>query len=78
MGWELFGRAAFRRGKWKITWIEKPFGSSDFELFDIKADPGESRNVRAMHPEIYRQMVDGFQDYARTNGIVIDRPPHWR
>ena len=30
MGWELFGRTAFRRGKWKITWTEKPFGPSDF------------------------------------------------
>ena len=78
MGWELFGRAAFRRGKWKITWIEEPFGPSDFELFDIEADPGESRNVRAMYPDIYRQIVDGFDEYARTNGIVIDRPPHWR
>ena len=78
MGWELFGRTAFRRGKWKITWIEKPFGSSDFELFDIDADPGESRNVRDAYPEICRQMVEGFEAYARTHGIVIARPPHWR
>jgi arylsulfatase A-like enzyme len=78
MGWELFGRSAFRRGKWKITWIERPFGSGEFELFDIETDPGESRNVRAMYPDVYRQMVDGFEQYARTNGIVIARPPHWR
>ena len=78
MGWELFGRTAFRQGKWKITWIEEPLGASDFELFDLETDPGESRNVRARHPEIYRQMVDGFEEYARTNGIVIARPQHWR
>ena len=77
MGWELFGRTAFRRGKWKITWTEKPFGSSEFELFDIESDPGESQNVRETYPDVYGQMVDGFEAYARSNGIVIARPPHW-
>ena len=75
MGWELFGRTAFRRGKWKITWIEKPFGSSDFELFDIESDPGESLNVRSTFPDVYARMVDGFEEYARSNGIIIARPP---
>jgi arylsulfatase len=78
MGWELFGRSAFRHGKWKITWIEKPFGSSDFELFNMETDPGETRNVRAMYPVVYQQMVEGFDEYGRTNGIVIARPQHWR
>ena len=73
MGWELFGRAAFCRGRWKITWIEKPFGPSDFELFDITADPGETRDVRKMHLDIYRQMVEGFEEYARSQRCR-DRP----
>ena len=77
MGWELFGRAAFRRGRWKITWIEKPFGAGAFELFDIEADPGETRDVCAMYPDVYAQMVEGFEAYARTNGVVISRPPYW-
>jgi arylsulfatase len=77
IGWELFGRAALRRGNWKITWIEKPFGSSEFELFDLQADPGETRNLRHEHPEIYQQLVKDFQAYARKNGVVIVRPDHW-
>ena len=78
MGWELFGRAAFRRGKWKITWIEQPFGASAFELFDIESDPGETRDVRATFPDVYKDMVAGFDEYARTNGVIISRPPHWQ
>jgi arylsulfatase len=77
MGWELFGRAAYRRGPWKITWIEKPFGASEFELFDIDADPGESRDVRQQHPDVYRAMVEGFEQYERANGVVIVRPEFW-
>ena len=78
MGCELFGRGSFYRGRWKITWIEKPFGASAFELFDIAADPGESRDVRKVHPDIYQQMVEGFEDYVRSSGVVIVRPPHWQ
>lgn len=78
MGWELFGRAAFRRGKWKITWIEKPFGAGAFELFDIEKDPGESRDLRQRHPEEYQKMVAGFEQYARTKGVIIVRPDHWQ
>lgn len=77
MGWELFGRAAFRQGRWKITWTEKPFGPSDFELFDIDADPGESRDIRSMHPKEYQRLLDGFESYVRENGVVIDRPESW-
>jgi arylsulfatase len=77
MGWELFGRTAFRRGPWKITWIEKPFGPSDFELFHIDSDPGETQDLREQHPDVYRQMLDGFEHYARTNGVIIVRPGFW-
>ena len=77
MGWELFGRTAFRRGKWKITWIEKPFGTSKFELFDIESDPGETTDLRNVHPELFRELLDGFEKYADSNGVVISRPAHW-
>jgi arylsulfatase len=77
IGWELFGRAAFRRGKWKITWTEKPFGLSDFELFDIDKDPGESRDLRQLHPEQFARMVADFEEYVRAKGVIIVRPDHW-
>jgi arylsulfatase A-like enzyme len=77
MGWELFGRAAFRQGRWKITWTEKPFGPSAFELFDIEADPGESRDLRSAYPEEYRRLLADFESYVREKGVIIDRPETW-
>ncbi|MFO0915023.1 MAG: arylsulfatase [Pirellulales bacterium] len=77
MGWELFGRAAYRRGNWKITWIEKPFGASDFELFDVAKDPGESRDVRREHPDVFRELSAGFDEYVQSRGVIISRPPYW-
>lgn len=77
MGWELFGRAAFRRGPWKITWIEKPFGTGEFQLFDMEHDPGESRDVRQQHPDEYQRLVAGFEEYQRKKGVIVVRPEHW-
>lgn len=38
-----------RKGKWK--WIENCF-SSDQELYDLKEDPGETKNLKSVYPEI--------------------------
>ncbi|KAF1345861.1 alkaline-phosphatase-like protein [Delphinella strobiligena] len=38
--WELFGRLAVRKGKWKATYIPKPYGPEKWELFDLEQDPG--------------------------------------
>ena len=64
MGWELFGRAAYRKRNWKITWIERPFGKGRFELFDVVNDPGETRDLR-----------DTRLKLAKINQEGIDRTP---
>jgi arylsulfatase A-like enzyme len=42
-------RAAVRRGQWKLVW--HALLPSRVELFDLAADPGETRNLAADHPE---------------------------
>ena len=42
-------RAALREGSWKLVWqVTLP---SRVELFDLASDPGEQRDVAALHPE---------------------------
>jgi arylsulfatase len=78
MGWELFGRAAYRRSRWKITWVEPPSGPGEFELFDILHDPGETVNLRASQPELFGELTKAWHDYARHNGVVVSRPAAWQ
>lgn len=71
MGWELFGRCAIRKGKWKITKIESPFGKGVFELFDMEKDPTESLDVSKQYPEIYSEMIRHWNNYVKDNGVIM-------
>jgi arylsulfatase A-like enzyme len=41
LAWEIFGNHALRQGDWKLRWQFKPFGTGDWELFDLARDPTE-------------------------------------
>jgi arylsulfatase len=71
LAWELFGNRAVRRGDWKLRWQVKPFGKGDWELFDLASDPAERKDLAAQHPEKVREMVALWDNYVRTNHVVL-------
>jgi arylsulfatase len=71
MGWELFGRCALRKGKWKITKIEPPFGKGVFELFNMEKDPTESNDLSKQYPDKYTEMLAHWKDYVKDNGVIL-------
>ncbi len=52
-------RAAIRRGPWKLVVSPRP--KLPLELYDLEADPGETRDVAAAHPDI----VEGLRGLLR-------------
>lgn len=77
IGWELFGRAAYRIGDWKIVWAELPFGQGKFELFNVETDPGETRDLRSQSPEKFDSLFRAWQTYVDEHGVILHRPEHW-
>ncbi len=76
LGWELFGNRAIRQGDWKISWLISPFGTSDWQLFNLADDPGEQDDLSNKFPEKKKELVALWDEYVRTNGIVMgDRTP---
>jgi arylsulfatase A-like enzyme len=71
LAWELFGNRAVRQGDWKIRWEYKPFGTEEWELYDLKADPAERKNVAAENPERMRAMVALWDCYVRENNVIL-------
>lgn len=75
VGWELFGRAALRQGKWKIVHLEKSHGGAGegdegWELFNLEEDPGETLDLASSNPEKLAHMLDLWSDYVATSQVV--------
>ncbi len=65
------GRVALRQGRRKLTNLERPFDESRLELFDLQADPGETRNLAETMPGKYEEMLELWSVERRARGIVL-------
>ena len=73
-GWELHGRAAMRIGDWKILFLQPPQGKADWELFNLKTDPGETNDLNKEKPERFKQLKDAWDRYVAESGVVWANP----
>jgi arylsulfatase len=70
-GWELFGRCAVRRGEWKALLIPPPDGPGAWQLYDLSADPGETRDLAAQEPQRLAGLIADWQAYVEETGVLI-------
>ncbi|MBC2840448.1 arylsulfatase [Robiginitalea sp. SC105] len=54
-----------QKGRWKIANTQRPLNRSRFELYDLGTDPGEQHDLKDEAPEIFSEMMDAWEDYAR-------------
>ena len=79
---ELHGSRSVRRGRYKLVW-EQPAGNTwwgfpiperwyRWQLYDLETDPGESTDISAEHPDLVRELMGIWDDYAEANQIARD------
>ncbi|KXJ96180.1 putative arylsulfatase [Microdochium bolleyi] len=68
-GWELFGRRALRRGKWKAVFAPAPQGSNSWELYDVSEDVMERNNLSRQEPEVLSQLLMEWEKYYSETGM---------
>ena len=73
LGYELSGNAALFRGDYKLVRNLPPTGDGRWRLFDLKTDPGETRDLAAAMPDRFAAMLADYRAYAKANG-VLDMP----
>jgi arylsulfatase len=71
LGWELFGNRAIRQGDWKISWLYRPFGTYDWQLFNLAEDPGEQYDLSDKFPKKKKALVALWDEYVKMNGVII-------
>ncbi len=70
VGYELFGLKAYFAGDWKILWMPKPFGTGEWELFNLKEDPAEMNDLSEQHSDRLEDMVARWEQYKKDNGVL--------
>ena len=60
-----------RQGKWKLSTLEPPFDETEFGLFDLEVDPGESNDLAESEPEKYQELLELWHTERRNLGIVL-------
>lgn len=73
LGYELSGNAALFRGDYKLVRNLPPTGDGQWRLYDIAADPGETRDLAAALPDRFAAMMADYRAFAKANG-VLDMP----
>lgn len=77
MGWELFGRGAVRKGKWKLVHIEASFGGREdggWQLYDLSADQGEIEDLSEKYPDIKKELIETWEQYRKETGVIWGQP----
>jgi arylsulfatase len=70
VGYELFGMKAFFDGDWKILWMPPPFGTGDWQLYNLREDPGEIVDLSDQHSEWLVKMIAQWERYKEENGVL--------
>jgi arylsulfatase A-like enzyme len=71
LGWELFGNRAVRQGDWKLLQLCVPAGTGDWQLYNLRDDPSETRDLSSAHPEIVKLLQTRWDEYVIANNVVI-------
>ncbi|CAK7231293.1 hypothetical protein SBRCBS47491_007880 [Sporothrix bragantina] len=69
-GWETCGRAACRKGDWKIVFIPKPKGTEKWQLYNLAKDPGEIHDLAEQEPERLKELMGLWDQYVLETGVV--------
>jgi arylsulfatase/uncharacterized sulfatase len=68
-GFEVSGNAALYRGNWKITRLAPPLGDSEWRLYDLSVDPGETTDMSAENPDLFEDMMAEYLSYSDEVGV---------
>ena len=70
IGYELGGSSALFKGDYKIVINRFEQNETQWHLFNIKTDPGESNDLAAERPYLLEEMLSDYQAYEQANNIL--------
>ena len=71
LGGEMQNGKWMRQGDFKALSVPPPFGSGEWELYNVAADPGETRNLAKEKPETFERLISAWHQWADEVGVVL-------
>jgi len=81
LGFELSGNRALFKGDLKLVSNLPPVGDGQWRLYDLRNDPGETRDLRQQMPEAFLAMQADYEAWAKGHGVLPMPPgysPTWQ
>ena len=75
VAFETYGRRGVQRGDWKLLFQEPPYGSGDWQLYNLATDPGEQQDLSTSHPQVRTELIEGWQAYAERVEVILPEIP---
>ena len=69
--WELYGRIGVRQGDWKAEMYDKPYGNGTWELYNLKADPGELNDLASDNSAQLEVLKKAWDDYKIKYDVIL-------
>lgn len=70
VGVEVSGNSALFRDNWKIVRNMPPVGDGNWRLYDHARDPGETNDISATMPDVFKSMLADYAAYETRSGVL--------
>tara|TARA_B100000686_G_scaffold327789_1_gene387042 strand:- start:2835 stop:4541 length:1707 start_codon:yes stop_codon:yes gene_type:complete len=70
IGYELGGNSALFKGDYKLVINRVSQNETNWHLYNIKTDPGETNDLTHDMPELFAQMLADYENYAERNNVL--------
>jgi len=70
IGYELGGDSALFKGDYKIVINRAGQNETQWHLFNIKTDPGETKDLAQEQPNLLAEMLADYENYVQVNNVL--------
>lgn len=71
IGGEMGGGKWMRQGDFKAVMVPKPYGTGEWQLFNVVEDPGEAKDLSKAMPDKLKALIAAWDEYAKDVGVVL-------
>ena len=70
IGYELGGNSALFKGDYKIVINKFEQNETEWHLYNIKTDPGETNDLVNDEPQLFGEMLSDYEAWAEENNVL--------